>query len=479
MKISPQPTQTGFPSWVPWILALGSLLLASLGAQPFAGGWNDGSRLAAVESLADRHTFAIEDSIFCKPSTSNIAHDHPPYALEDLNSLVNGTRDKLLIDGHYYSDKPYVISVLMAGVYQAARILGLPAAADRPDLFCWTLTFLTSGLAYLLAILALHRLGRRLRLPARLHLLWLGSFALSTIALTYTRHVNNHILLLGVIALVCEQLVALGEDCGERFAWNRLALLGTLAGVGFNLDMGGGPFLLAAVFLAVAWRCRRVAAVSVFLLAAGPWVAAGLGLNQYLGRVWKPINMVPEYMNWPGSPFNPDNMTGYSRHGPFQLLVYALSLLLGRRGILLHNLPLLLLFPALFRLIRRPAFRAELVLILGWCAGLWVMYAVLSNNHGGVCCSVRWFVPFLAPGYWALALFLRDCPHYRRDFLVLSIWGALLSAVLWWSGPWVLARGYLLFPIVVLALATWWWCRRLGNPDRDTGLLAPEVRQVA
>jgi hypothetical protein len=479
MHESSLPAQSLLPTWVAWLLGLGALLLAGLGAQPYAGGWNDGSRLAAVESLGDRHTFVIDDSIFCKPRTSSIARGHPPYALHDVSSLVNGTRDKLLIQGHFYSDKPYVISVLMAGLYQVARGQGLPAAADRPDLFCWTLTFVTSGLAYLLTILALYRLGLRLKLPARLHLLWLGSFALSTIALTYTRHVNNHILLLGVIALICEQLVALGEHTGGNLPGLRLTLLGTLTGLGFNLDLGGGPFLVLAVGLAVAWSCRRLGSVCVLVLSAGPWVAAGLAINQYLGGVWRPINMVPEYMDWPGCPFTPDNMTGFSRHGPLQLPVYALSLLLGRRGFLLHNLPLLLLLPALVRLIRRPAFQAELLMVLCWCGGLWLMYAVLSNNSGGVCCSVRWFVPFIAPGYWALGLFLRDHPTYQRDFLVLSAWGALLSALLWWNGPWIPARGLFLWPIVFCALASWWWCRHSADNGRPSELSTPTIRHAA
>jgi len=36
-----------------------------------------------------------------------------------------------------------------------------------------------------------------------------------------------------------------------------------------------------------------------------------------------------------------------------------------------------------------------------WCLGVWLLYAALSNNYGGLCCSIRWFVPLLAPAvYW-------------------------------------------------------------------------------
>src|SRR5438105_3149821 len=176
-----------------WLIGIAALAVGVVGAHPYAGSWNDGSRMAAVESLLDRHTLAIDDSVFCRPPQTLLASGHYPYTPERPDLLMGGTRDKLLIGGHYYSDKPAVISLLMAGVYQVGTWLGLPPAGLRPDLFCWVLTVGTAGLAYALAALAVHALGRHLGLPARIHWAWLASFALSTCALAYTRHVNNHI----------------------------------------------------------------------------------------------------------------------------------------------------------------------------------------------------------------------------------------------------------------------------------------------
>src|SRR5215207_7390096 len=64
--------------WV--VLAAG--VLAAVTARPYAGAWNDGSRLAAVESLVDRHTFAIDDSVYLTPS----AAARPPY--DPANALA-------------------------------------------------------------------------------------------------------------------------------------------------------------------------------------------------------------------------------------------------------------------------------------------------------------------------------------------------------------------------------------------------------
>jgi hypothetical protein len=457
----PSPVR-GTSSLYLWLLGLFALVAVLVSARPYAGGWNDGSRLAAVESLADRHTFAIDDSIFCHPPADTITRGCPPYAPDDSNNLTNGTRDKLYINGHYYSDKPAVITILMAGLYKAARLVGLPSAAERPDLFCWMLTVLTSGLAYLVSLFALHRLGRLLGLPERVHILWLTSFAVSTLCLTYTRHVNNHLMMLAVLSVTCWQLVLLVRD-GEagRVSWKRLAALGTLAGLGFNLDFGSGPLFAAALFLLVAYRLRRPGPVGAFVLSAVPWVALGLGINHAIGGVWKPINMVAEYSVFPGSPFTAENLTGFSRHGPRDLIVYGLALLLGKKGFLVFNLPLLMLLPAVPVVLRgRSRLRPELLAGLSWCAASWLLYTVLSNNFGGLSCSIRWFIPFLAPMYLALALDLREHPETRLPFLVLSLWGGLLGAVLWFRGPWANPRAVLYWTFLPAALLSWHLCHR-------------------
>jgi hypothetical protein len=527
-----KPPALRFPwtnhSAVSWLLGLGALLLAGISALPYAGGWNDGSRLATVESLVDRHTLAIDESVFCRPSEDTIARGCPPYAPREYDLLTYGTRDKLLIGGHFYSDKPAVISLLMAGLYQGAQWLGLPSASERPDLFCRVLTLGTSGLAYLIAVLALYRLGRLLGLPGRTNLAWVASFALATFALIYTQHVNNHILLLGVAALICLQFTRLARETetGQPSMW-RLAGLGTLAGLGFNLDLGSGPLLLAGMFGLVLYRCRSMSASLVFLLAASPWVAGSLGINYAIGGVWKPMNMVPEYSAWPGCPFNPQNMTGYSRHSPLKLVVYALALLFGKQGFISHNLPLFLAIPALAGLFRRPhsrqvtmpvwqkrvrtcdarragspsrtwlgtgparrfgpieesrpadpflAHRPELTMALGWCGATWLLYAVLSNNYGGACCSVRWFVPFLAPGYYLLGVYLRKYPCCRAEFLGLSFWGGVLAVFMWYSGPWTLHLIPVLWPIVGAALLTWMIChRRSRRTETQAGTFPPKV----
>jgi hypothetical protein len=97
----------------------------------------------------------------------------------------------------------------------------------------------------------------------------------------------------------------------------------------------------------------------------------------------------------------------------------------------------------------------ELIFAGCYAGGTWVLYSLFSSNYGGLCCSIRWFVPLLAPGHYVLARFLSEQPEYWPDFLILSRWGVLFAVMMWWKGPWSARFGFLCLPFQVLALASW------------------------
>jgi hypothetical protein len=451
------------------LVVLAALAIAAVAARPYAGCWNDGSRLATVESLVDRHTWIIDQSIFVQVPDSGTPSPYPPH---DRALLEHGTQDKLFIDGHFYSDKSPVPAVLMAGCYQLWQWTTGMSARTHADSFCWAMTLASSGLAYIVAVWCLYRLTRLLSLPLSSRLLLSVSFALATVALPYARQVNNHILLLAVVAALALQVAELREEersggvCGRRFA-----ILGFLAGLGYTIDLGTGPvMLLCTAGLILAFTKKRfLTPFFAFTLAALPWLVLHHALNYAIGGSFKPANAAPEYFRWPGSPFAAGNLTGRWIHpniGSF--LLYAASMLAGKRGFLGHNLPLFLTIPALFVLWRRHReIKREVLWALGCCAGTWLLYAATSNNSSGQCCTIRWFVPLLAPAYFVLALLLRHYPRYRVDLLLLSTWGALL-VVLMREGPWMGGMVPCFWPIQGAALVSWGLrhylrCRALEN----------------
>jgi hypothetical protein len=91
------------------------------------------------------------------------------------------------------------------------------------------------------------------------------------------------------------------------------------------------------------------------------------------------------------------------------------------------------------------------------------LFAVLSDNLGGYCLSIRWFVPLLVPGFWVLARLLVECVSLRIDFALLTAWGLVIGWLTWPSGPWLMADQPRVTGIAWAALASWiavrglWW----------------------
>jgi len=447
------------------LVLIAAATVAIVSARSYAGSWNDGSRLAAVESIVDYHTLTIERSIFVQVPSRGESTAPPPYPLDEPDLLLYGTRDKILVKGRFFSSKSPVPILLMAAVYQGLQwATGLTARA-RPDRFIYWMTLLSSGLAYVVAVWCVFQLGRSLRLTPPVRVGLTASFGLATVALTYSRHINNHMLLLGVAAALFLGLSRLAEEArAGRVPLLRLAGLGTLTGLGYTIDLGAGPILLVCTLGLVAYRCQRLRPVAVFALAALPWLALHHAVNYAVGGTFRPANAVPAYLQWPGSPFTPQTITGtFGRHTVGHFLAYAADLLVGKRGFLGHNLPLFLVPPGLVLLARgRPRELPEIVHAACVCCGTWLTYALLSSNYSGLAASIRWFVPLLAPGYYVLAVVLRDYPCHRRDFLVLSAWGAVIAGVMWWKGPWMKHMVPFYWPLVAAALLSWIlsWIRR-------------------
>jgi hypothetical protein len=433
-----------------WIVALTATVIALLSARPFAGSWNDGSRLAAVESLVDYRTWAIDQSIFVQvpPDTGHGA----PYPSTAPALLADGTKDKMWIGGHFYSDKSPVPALFMAAVYQAVQWVTGLVARERPGWFCYWLTFLTSGVAYVIAVCCIDRLALVTHLRLRTRTLFIVSFALGTIALPYTRHVNNHILLLAVSS----GLMLLFAQAGN-FSLPRLLAIGSLIGIGYTIDLGIGPVLVVCAVAFITWKMRSLRAVIAVLAAAFPWFALHHTLNYAVGGTFFPANAHAAYFEWPGSPFGPGELTGGWAHASIgKFIGYALDLAAGRRGFLTYNLALLLAPAGLVVLLRsRVAETGQLLFAAGFSLASWLLYSATSTNHGGLCCSVRWFVPLVAPGFYILALTLRERPRCETDVAILTAGSIVMCTVSWWQGPWMgrMAPGF--WPILITTLLAW------------------------
>src|SRR5262249_10905375 len=271
-------------------------------------------------------------------------------------------------------------------------------------------------------VFSIYRLARIVGLPDNTALGLALVFCFSTVALCYARLLNAHMLLLGITAAMVPPMLRWAKAPPTGIPCLPLLQLGTLGGLAYAAEAGAGPIILAGLGVWIAYRCnvlgpqRGLAALALFTLAALPWLAAHHAITYAIAGTIKPPNTVPEYFNWPESPFKPENMTGAWQHaGLWSFVVYLLDLLGGQKGFLGNNLVLYLALPGLPRLAPRPVpERSELACAAVWFIGIILIYSATSNNFSGVCVSVRWFVPLLAPAFLFLAVLLREFPEYRR-----------------------------------------------------------------
>src|SRR5262245_28011460 len=179
------------------VVLAAAVAVAAASARPFADSANDGSRLAVVESVVDHGTLSIDRSIFVR-----VRADRPPYPDHHDTLLEIGTIDRIQVGGRYYSDKPYTLSLYLAGCYWLLqRTTGL-VARDDPALFCYLMTLFSSGVAYVVTVWCVWRLGAVVGLAPRWQAALVVVFGLGSLALPYCRHVNSHILGLAVASAI-------------------------------------------------------------------------------------------------------------------------------------------------------------------------------------------------------------------------------------------------------------------------------------
>jgi len=110
----------------------------------------DGTMEAGLPSQPSSRWWTTAPSQSNNPSSSSpLNAASTPY--DDSPLLAGGTHDKLLIHGHYYSDKPIVPSLLIAAEYQAIQLASGLRARAHPAMFCYLMALLSSGVAYVLA----------------------------------------------------------------------------------------------------------------------------------------------------------------------------------------------------------------------------------------------------------------------------------------------------------------------------------------
>lgn len=365
----------------------------------------ESSRMATVESLVDYGTFAIDRSRF-------------------------GAVDKVLLEGHAYSDKPLLIQLWAACFYFLLRHLtgiGFPEHYHLTlfliHFVCfYSLNFLLYAFFYRLMSRRLPSSGEGYRVFSSLAVIF------STMIFSYSVTINNHT----PAALTLFLLLLLFSRGEEKGLTRMLALgAGVLCGLLLNQDyIFGGVFGISSFFW-ILFRRReerppKERMTDALCYAAGAWGVIFLCLG---------INVLAY-----GSPF-----PLYWTHTHKVLLraaavpTYIFHSTFGFKGIFFYMPALLFVLPGI---LKKGFFRTDPLRCMMLCSAgaVMILYWLVTMEYGGWSFGFRYFIPLIPLLFYYAAL---DLGGWSKSFRCICFvfcvgWGVFTSSLGAYE-PWCIA----------------------------------------
>jgi hypothetical protein len=326
--------------------------------------WNDRSHIAAIESFVERGTWAIDDS---------------PWEDE--------TKDKISLDGHFYSDKMPLLSLVGASVYAILHYAmdgSLAPNCSTVGKFCayGILTFAVVGIPAALMLWLFLDFGSRMSVP-----LWaalIGTVALAfTMVFPYSLVFNHH--LPAAVSLFGSYWVLTTRGAGSR---RSMMVAGFFAALALSFDPLSGV-MVAALFVSALIRNRF--RVCYMIMGAAVPLALTVLLDYQITQTVFPPYLVPHGFAYDGSAF-PETVGGNG--APDDYGTNTFRMFVGGKGLFAYN-PLLLFALAgatgVLRNRRHPLWLEGWGVVLGFVV-LCIYLATGTRDFAGPSYGERWFI---------------------------------------------------------------------------------------
>ncbi len=376
-------------------------LLTKLGA----GSWNDGSRMAQIQSLVEHSSFVIDGSSFAD------------------------TGDKYFFNNHFYSDKPPILALYASPFYLVLRELGL-SFESHPKWVYYLVTLWSIGALSALGLTVFRKI-----LAELLHVSeeWADIVTLitgaGTLILPYSILFNNHVPSGVLILLGVYYLLNIRRD-GKlgNAVWSGIFL--SLAG---SIDINCFLFI---PFILILFLRKSLKAAIAFSIACIPFIALYLFLNVYTSGSLMPPAMNAPLWNYSGSAFNQESLSGLAQHKTLHdVLLYGFHMLIGRRGLITHT-PILLVsiigLLVIYRKDRRFQYRAEYGYLLAAILLYLGIYILRTTNYSGWSFGVRWFASIMLIACLPIAALesqVRSSKPIKMFFVGLACLSILISII--------------------------------------------------
>lgn len=386
-------------------------------------GANDRSRWCTVWSLAERGTFQID---------------------EIIRQRGWNTIDKVLKDGHFYSSKPPLLTVGVAGLYWGLKRITGQDLLQQTHGVVQTILLLINLLPFAISMVLLTRIVERHARHDLTRIFIVFAAAFATFLTTFLSTFNNHTVAANcVLWSLCPTLRILTG--GER-RWYWFALSGLFAALAVTNEFPAAVFLagIGLLLLRADWKLTLLA----FLPAALIPLAAHFGLTILQTGGLKPFyaSFGTDLYNFPGSYWLKPTGVDRNLDPPW---LYFFHCLIGHHGI--FSLTPIILLSVLgwirsARLsLRRPSTipaNENLLHFLSLSCTVVVigfyMTRTAQYNFGGVTSGLRWTFWLTPLWLWSMIPALDagvSSAWFRRVTLgLLAV--SVFSVTFPWNNPW-------------------------------------------
>ena len=343
-------------------LAVSGLTAFVLNPSKFSGG-GDVARLATCQALVEEGTFCIDNSAGIK------------------------TIDKVYIEGKFYGCQTPLMPVCMAIVYWPLHLLGLNFTTHYRFL-AWLLTLIFSGGSAAGAALIVGKISLSVSTEMKKAVRNTLLFFFATLFFAYSTILNNHVSA-GFLLLLAYYLIVFRE---QNRNWHFL-LAGIAAASAAVTDPPAGIALGLA--LSAYLLCNKISLPHFLLFVLGgiiPGIVHSFASLSIHNSVF-PVNIVPEYFDYPGAWFDEHNLSGVVANTTIpEFAVYTFHSLLGHRGLFLYTPLLLFALWGHIKMIRSPQWRMKSLTALIPAIVVIVFYLWRTQNYGGTCYGNRFFL---------------------------------------------------------------------------------------
>jgi hypothetical protein len=347
-----------------WAIFFLSFLLFALFTNVKATSPNDASRIAAIQSIVEHSTFAIEKS---------------PYA---------ATMDRVQTNDHLYSDKPAFSYLVGVPIYYVLHNLGYGMKDDHAISYYFIVLF-TMGLSVSVMLVCFYRFLKRYKLADGQRLFLTGALGFGTLLMPYTRVLNNHANAAAIIFIGYYFLVTAKKP-------GHYAAAGLLGGFAATLDLAAAPaFLVFFTFLTLLKQ--PFSRTAIYASSAAIPIVIYLGINYTISGSIMPFSINAQLFDYPNSPFpGGAGLSGLAKPTLEAMLRYAWDIAFGWRGIFAY-MPVLLFsaFGLFFAAFQRNKFRHEALAVLFALTVTFLFYAMKTDNYGGCSFGFRFLVPII------------------------------------------------------------------------------------